>query len=286
MTARGMLLLALAVSGLAVPSHAPGADSFLLLQSTTSTKNSGLLDHILPAFTESSGIKVRVVAVGSGQALKNARNGDGDVLLVHSQEDELEFVAAGWGLKRHAVMYNDFVLVGPDADPIVGGDLRIEAALRRIAETHTPFISRGDESGTHKKEMQLWRAAGLAPRETDGSWYREIGSGMGAALNTAVAMNAYILSDRGTWISFRNKRDFRILVQDKDDSLRDQDNSLLFNQYSAILVNPERHPHTRLPEGQAFIRWLTGPRGQALIADYRIQGQQLFFPNAKPDAAE
>jgi len=252
---------------------AAAADKFIIVQSTTSTQNSGLFDFILPKFTEKTGIEVRVVAVGTGQALKNARNGDGDVLLVHAKPSEEKFVADGFGVKRSDVMYNDFVIVGPDKDSArVAGMNDAKAALKKIAEARAPFASRGDDSGTHKKEKALWKAAGVDPSKASGGWYRETGSGMGATLNTAVGMGAYALTDRATWIAFKNKGDFTVEVEgDKD----------LFNQYGVILVNPKKHPKVKTAEGQAFIDWLIGPEGQAAIAAYKRDGQQLFFPNGQ-----
>jgi tungstate transport system substrate-binding protein len=248
-------------------------DSFIIVQSTTSTKNSGLLDDILPRFEGATGIEVRVVAVGTGQAIKNAKNGDGDVLLVHARGAEEKFVAEGWGVRRLDVMYNDFVIVGPASDPAkLAGTRDAKAALRKIAETRSVFASRGDDSGTHKKEKALWKAAGLDPSGASGTWYRETGSGMGATLNTGVGMGAYVLTDRATWISFRNKGNFEILVEGDSD---------LFNQYGVILVNPNKHPRVKAEAGQAFIDWLTGPEGQAAIAGFKVAGQQLFYPNAK-----
>ncbi len=262
------LLAALAVSGAAA-----AAERFILLQSTTSTQNSGLFDAILPGFTAATGIEVRVVAVGTGQALKNARNGDGDVLLVHAREAEEAFVSEGYGVARFDVMYNDFVIVGPPADPAgIAGLSDATAALEAIAAAEAPFASRGDDSGTHVKELALWRAAGVDPTAASGSWYRETGSGMGATLNVALGMGAYTLTDRGTWIAFKNKGNFGILVSG---------DARLFNPYGVILVNPARHPRVKAEDGQAFIDWLTGPEGQAAIAAYTLNGQQLFFPNAK-----
>ncbi|MBT5434623.1 MAG: substrate-binding domain-containing protein [Alphaproteobacteria bacterium] len=258
--------LAFAVS----PSHAD--DSFIIVQSTTSTQNSGLFDHILPLFAEASGIEVRVVAVGTGQAIKNAANGDGDVLLVHALPAEEVFVAAGLGVERFDLMYNDFVIVGPAADPAgVSGMSDGPAALAMIAAAEAPFASRGDDSGTHKKERRLWQAAGIDPVVSSGTWYLETGSGMGATLNTAVGMGAYSLTDRATWIAFENKSGLALLVEGADD---------LFNQYGVILVNPERFEHVKAAEGQAFIDWLLSGEGQAAIGSYRLAGQQLFFPNA------
>jgi tungstate transport system substrate-binding protein len=260
----------LTIGLLAMPAAA--ADEFIVVQSTTSTQNSGLFDHLLPPFTAKTGIEVRVVAVGTGQAIKNAENGDGDVLLVHAKPAEEAFVAAGFGLARHDVMFNDFVVVGPSADPVgVGGMNDAVAALRKIADAAAPFASRGDDSGTHKAELALWQAAGVDPAAVSGTWYRETGSGMGATLNTAVGMQAYALTDRGTWISFANRGDFKVLVEG---------DQRLFNQYGVMLVNPQRHPHVKAEAGQAFVDWLISDEGQGAIADYRINGEQLFFPNA------
>jgi tungstate transport system substrate-binding protein len=256
---------------------APRADDkFIIVQSTTSTQNSGLFEHILPLFTKKTGIEVRVVAVGTGQALKNAENGDGDVVLVHSQPDEEKFVADGWGVKRYPVMYNDFILVGPAADPAeIAGLKQAPEALKKIAEAKAPFASRADDSGTHKAELKLWEAAGVDPKASSGSWYLETGSGMGATLNTAVGKQAYALTDRGTWLAFTNKDDFKVLVEGDDK---------LLNQYGVILVNPAKHPNVKAKEGQAFIDWLVSSEGQAAIANYKIDGQQLFFPNARPQS--
>ena len=251
---------------------AAAADNFIIVQSTTSTQNSGLLDHILPQFKAKSGIEVRVVAVGTGQAIKNARNGDGDVLLVHDKPAEEQFVAEGWGVKRHDVMYNDFVLVGPKSDPAGVRGLRdAAAAFRRIGEARASFASRGDDSGTHRVELRLWQDAGLDAKSASGGWYRETGSGMGATLNLAAGMDAYTLTDRATWASFGNKASLAILVEG---------DPKLFNQYGVILVNQARHPRVKAEAGQRFIDWLTGPEGQAAIAGYRIGGEQVFFPNA------
>jgi len=245
----------------------------ILLQSTTSTANSGLYDYILPVFAAKTGIQVNVVAVGTGQAIKNAQNGDGDVLLVHAKPAEEKFVADGYGVERFDVMYNDFIIVGPPSDPagIAGGN-DAASALTAIAQSRSLFASRGDNSGTHKKETALWKAAGVDAAAGSGTWYRETGSGMGATLNAAVGMGAYALTDRGTWISFKNKGDYKIVVEgDKN----------LFNQYGVILVNPKRHPQVKQAEGQAFIDWILGDEGQAAIASYKLDGQQLFFPNAR-----
>ena len=246
---------------------------FIVLQSTTSTRNSGLLDAILPIFEEKSGIKVRVVAVGTGQAIKNAVRGDGDVLMVHAKASELEFVAQGWGVERFDLMYNDFVIIGPAGDPagVLGMD-NVVAALLRIAASGAPFVSRGDDSGTHKAELGLWRAAGLDVRAASGGWYRETGAGMGTTLNIAIEMGAYVMTDRASWISFGRKVGHVTLVQG---------DGRLFNQYGVILVNPARHPAVRAKSGQLFVDWLIGAEGQAAIAAFRVGGQQLFFPNAR-----
>ena len=249
----------------------PAWAEHIILQSTTSTQNSGLYDAILPRFEAETGIAVRVVAVGTGQAIRNARNGDGDVLLVHSKPDEEAFVAAGWGLERIDVMYNDFVIVGPIEDEAgIRGRSDAAAALATLARSRTPFVSRGDDSGTHKKELSLWRTAGLDPQTESGTWYREAGAGMGATLNIAVGMAAYTLTDRGTWLSFRNKQSFAVLVEG---------DPRLFNQYGVIVVNPAKHPHVKIDPARRFVDWLTGPAGQAAIAGYTLGGRQLFFPN-------
>jgi len=267
---RGLIFFGL----LATPHLALAADGdFILVQSTTSTQNSGLFDHILPKFTESTGIEVRVVAVGTGQALKNARNGDGDVVLVHSKADEEAFVANGWGVQRHDVMYNDFVIVGPKSDPAnIRGLKDASQALARIAEAKALFASRGDGSGTHKAERRLWKHSAIDPARASGEWYLETGSGMGATLNTAVGKQAYALTDRGTWLAFANKANFEVLVEG---------DRQLFNQYGVILVNPAKHPRVKARSGQAFIDWLTGTEGQKAIGSFKIGGQQLFKPNAR-----
>lgn len=265
------LLAAAALGGLA-PTQA--SDRFIIVQSTTSTQNSGLFDHILPIFRDKTGIEVRVVAVGTGQAIKNAENGDADVLLVHARPAEEAFVAAGGGVRRFDVMYNDFVIVGPEADPAgIAGTTDAAAAMRRIARSGSVFASRGDDSGTHKAELALWEEAGVDASAASGSWYRETGSGMGQTLNTGVGMNVYVLSDRATWSAFRNRGRHRVLVEG---------DPRLFNQYGVILVNPARHPNVKADLGQAFIDWLTGEDGQAAIAGFRIEGEQQFFPNADP----
>ena len=270
------LVFAATLLAAAVPTQLQAEDKFIIVQSTTSTQNSGLFDHILPIFTKKTGIEVRVVAVGTGQALKNAANGDGDVVLVHSKPDEEKFVTDGWGVKRYDVMYNDFIIVGPAADPAkIAGLKDAAASLKKIADAEAPFASRADELGTHKAELKLWQDAGVDPKPSSGKWYLETGSGMGATLNTAVGKQAYALTDRGTWLSFANKDDFKILVES---------DPKLFNQYGVILVNPAKHPNVKEKEGQAFIDWLTGPEGQAAIANYKIEGEQLFFPNARPQS--
>lgn len=265
-----MAAIAAYISLIATP--APAADNYITVASTTSTENSGLYEHLLPKFTDKTGIEVRVVAVGTGQAIRLAENGDADVLLVHHTPSEKEFVAAGFGVERFDVMYNDFVLIGPQADPagIGGGDDALEA-LAAIARSESPFASRGDDSGTHKKELGQWRAAGFDPSSFEGEWYRETGQGMGATLNVASGMNAYVMSDRSTWLNFGNKGELRILVEGDE---------RLFNQYGIILVNPERHPHVKAGMGRAFIDWILSEPGQQAIAEYQIKGQQAFFPNA------
>ena len=264
------LLAALAI--LAGPARA--GEQFIMVQSTTSTQNSGLLDYILPKFTEKTGIGVYVVAVGTGQAIKNAMNGDGDVLLVHARAAEEKFVAGGYGVKRYDLMYNDFVIVGPAADPAkVGGMKDATAALQKLAAAKAIFASRGDDSGTHKKELSLWKGASIDVAAASGGWYRETGSGMGATLNVAAGMGAYVMTDRATWIAFKNKGDFKVLVEG---------DKALFNQYGIILVNPEKHQNVKTEWGQAFIDWMLGDEGQAAIGSYSVDGQQLFFPNAKP----
>lgn len=245
----------------------------ITVASTTSTENSGLFEYLLPKFQADTGIEVRVVAVGTGQAIRVAKNGDADVLFVHHRPSEDVFVAEGYGVKRFAVMHNDFVIVGPASDPagIKGGDDAAQA-LAAIASSKSLFASRGDDSGTHKKELSLWQTAGVDPAASGTSWYRETGSGMGATLNTASGMDAYALTDRATWIRFGNKGDLVILTEG---------DPVLFNPYGVILVDPDRHPHVNAKAGQAFIDWLVSPRGQSLIGGYRIDGQPAFFPDAK-----
>ncbi len=264
----GVLALLMTWAGVA-----QAADRYIILQSTTSTRNSGLLDAILPVFEAETGIQVRVVAVGTGHAIMNAINGDGDVLMVHAKDAELKFVAQGWGVRRYDLMYNDFVIVGPPDDPAnVAGMVDAVQALQKIAATQSVFVSRGDDSGTHKAELKLWADTGVDVAAASGSWYRETGAGMGTTLNIGIGMDGYIMTDRATWVAFGNKMQHRILVQG---------DARLFNQYGVILVNPARHPRVKAVAGQKFIDWLLSDRGQSLIAAYRVDGQQLFFPNAK-----
>ena len=266
----GVALRTLFVLALALPAQAE--QRFITVASTTSTEQSGLFGHLLPHFEKSTGIRVRVVALGTGQALDMGRRGDADVVFVHAKSLEERFVAEGYGVRRLEVMYNDFVLVGPKSDPAgVRGAKDVVAALQRISAAAAPFVSRGDRSGTHFAELELWKLAGFDPDRKKGSWYRETGSGMGPTLNTASGMNAYALTDRGTWLSFKNRGDLAIAMEG---------DRRLFNQYGVILVNPLKHPHVKKESGQAFIDWLTSAQGQQAIAQYRIGGEQLFFPNA------
>lgn len=265
----------IAALGAAVVAAVPAAaqDKFIIVASTTSTENSGLFKYLLPIFEKKTGIQVRVVALGTGQALDLARRGDADVLFVHNKRAEEKFVADGYGVDRHDVMYNDFVLVGPKNDPAkVGGGKDILAALKKVEKAQAPFASRGDRSGTNAAELRYWKAAGIDPKTGRKSWYRETGSGMGATLNTAAGMDAYTLTDRGTWLSFKNRGDLTILVEG---------DPRLFNQYGIMLVNPAKHPHVKKEMGQTFIDWVLSPEGQKDIAAYKIGGEQLFFPNAK-----
>ncbi|WP_407025566.1 substrate-binding domain-containing protein [Roseococcus sp. DSY-14] len=264
---RALLLLALLA-----PLPAAAQERFITLASTTSTDQSGLFRHLLPAFTAETGISVRVLVLGTGQALDVARRGDADAVLVHDRAAEERFVAEGFGGPRRHVMFNDFVLIGPAGDPARINGLRdTNDALRRIAEARAPFISRGDRSGTHAAELRLWQLAGVDPVAGRGAWYREVGQGMGPALNTAAAQNAYLLSDRGTWLNFRNRQELRILVEG---------DTRLFNQYGVMVVSQQRHPHVKLADAQRFADWLVSPAGQRAIAGYQINGEQLFFPNA------
>lgn len=277
-----VLTIGLAYSlGHAIAQEAPSGASkgaaaqiarFIIVQSTTSTENSGLFKHLLPIFTQKTGIEVRVVAVGTGQAIKNAANGDGDVLLVHDRSAEEKFVADGHGVKRHDVMHNDFVLVGPENDPAgIAGSKDASAALKRIADAAATFVSRGDDSGTHKAELRLWAATGIDVKAQSGTWYREAGQGMGATLNIAAGADGYTLADRATWSAFKNRGSLRLLLEG---------DPKLFNPYGAILVNPQRHPHVKSVEGQAFIDWLTSPDGKNAIASFKIGGEQQFFPSS------
>lgn len=250
-------------------------DKSIVVASTTSTQDSGLFEHILPLFEQKTGIDVKVVAQGTGQALETGRRGDADVVFVHAKAQEEAFVEEGFGVERFDIMYNDFVLIGPKDDPAgIGGSSDVAAALEAIYAAEAPFVSRGDNSGTHSAELRLWKEAGIDIAADEGEWYREIGQGMGAALNTAAAMNAYVLADRGTWLSFENRRDLDVLVEG---------DKRLFNQYGVILVNPEKHPSVKAGLGQQFIDWLISREGQEAIGEYRIDGEQLFFPNAEQE---
>lgn len=259
------------LAGVSSAEQAP--ERYITVASTTSTESSGLFGHLLPIFRAKTGIAVRVVALGTGQALDVARRGDADVVFVHDQEAEEKFLAEGFGVARQDVMYNDFVLVGPQADPAkVAGSKDVAAALKRIQSAQAPFVSRGDRSGTHAAELRLWADAGVDLGASKGPWYRETGSGMGAALNTASAMDAYVLSDRGTWLAFTNRGSLSILVEGDE---------RLFNQYGVMLVNPARHPHVKHADAQAFVDWLVSAKGQAAIAAFRIDGEQAFFPDGR-----
>jgi len=272
MIGRRTLIAAVALTSAVFVAPVHAQDKSIVVSSTTSTQDSGLFGHILPLFKQKTGIEVRVVAQGTGQALDTGRRGDADVVFVHARAQEEKFVAEGFGVKRFAVMYNDFILIGPKSDPagIKGKD--IETALKAIKEKAAPFVSRGDKSGTHSAELALWKAAGIDVAGADkGPWYREIGQGMGAALNTASSMNGYVLADRGTWLSFKNRGELDIVVEG---------DKRLFNQYGVMLVNPEKHAHVKKELGQQFIDWLISAEGQKAITDYKINGQQLFFANA------
>jgi tungstate transport system substrate-binding protein len=264
--------VALLLGASAAFTPAVAQDCSIVVASTTSTQDSGLFGYLLPLFKAKTNIDVKVIAQGTGQALDTARRGDADVVFVHAKSQEEKFLAEGFGVKRFDVMYNDFVLIGPKSDPAGVRGKDIESALKAIQEKATPFVSRGDKSGTHSAELALWKQAGIDIAVTKGPWYREIGQGMGAALNTAGAMNGYVLSDRGTWISFKNRGDLEISVEG---------DRRLFNQYGVMLVNPEKFPSVKKESGQAFIDWLISTEGQAAIAGYKIDGQQLFFPNAE-----
>jgi tungstate transport system substrate-binding protein len=273
----GAVLALLCVLTLASAAAMADEKPFITVASTTSTEQSGLFGHLLPAFSKATGIDVHIVAVGTGQALKIGERGDADVEFVHDTPSELAFVAAGYGVGRREVMYNDFVLIGPKSDPArIAGNADIVAALKAIAAAKAPFASRGDDSGTDKEEKRLWQAAGIDIKAASGQWYKETGSGMGPTLNTAAAMEAYTLSDRGTWLNFRNRGDLAITVAG---------DKRLFNQYGVMLVNPAKHPTVKAALGQRFIDWLTSPTGQQTIAAYKIGGEQLFFPNYRKPGA-
>ena len=270
-------LLIAATATFVFAGHAFAQDKSIVVASTTSTQDSGLFGHILPMFKAKTGIDVKVVAQGTGQALDTARRGDADVVFVHAKPAEEKFLSEGFGVKRYPVMYNDFILIGPKADPAgVKGSKDIVAALTAIKAKGADFISRGDKSGTHQAELNLWKVAGVDIAKDKGPWYKEIGQGMGAALNTASASNAYVLADRGTWLSFKNRGDLVIAVEG---------DKRLFNQYGVMLVNPEKHPSVKKDLGQQFIDWLVSAEGQKAIADYKINGEQLFYPNANDSGA-
>jgi tungstate transport system substrate-binding protein len=270
-------LIIAATASLAFAGHAAAQDKSIVVASTTSTQDSGLFGHILPMFKAKTGIEVKVVAQGTGQALDTARRGDADVVFVHAKPAEEKFLSEGFGVKRYPVMYNDFILIGPKADPAgIKGTKDIVAALTAIKAKGADFISRGDKSGTHQAEINLWKVAGVDIAKDKGPWYKEIGQGMGAALNTASASNAYVLADRGTWLSFKNRGDLVIAVEG---------DKRLFNQYGVMLVNPEKHPSVKKDLGQQFIDWLVSAEGQKAIADYKINGEQLFYPNASDSGA-
>lgn len=269
---RRMLIAAVAATAILCDGPTLAQDKSIVVSSTTSTQDSGLFGHILPLFKQKTGIEVKVIAQGTGQALDTGRRGDADVVFVHAKSAEEKFLAEGQGVKRYPVMYNDFVLIGPKSDPAgIKGMKAVGAALKAIMAKNASFISRGDRSGTHIAESNLWKASGVDIEKEKGAWYKSIGQGMGAALNTAGASNAYVLSDRGTWISFKNKGDLVIAVEG---------DKRLFNQYGVMLVNPEKHPNVKKDLGQQFIDWLVSPEGQKAIANYKINGEQLFYPNA------
>jgi len=272
-TARRFVLAALAAFAAALAPGANSQEKYITVASTTSTEQSGLFGHILPNFEKKTGIKVRVVAQGTGQALDMGRRGDADVVFVHDPAAEKKFVDEGFGVDYKQVMYNDFVLIGPKSDPAkIAGGKDILAALRKVEGTKAAFVSRADKSGTHAAELRYWKAAGVDIAAQKGPWYKETGSGMGPALNTASSMNGYILADRGTWLAFKNRGDLSILVEG---------DQKLFNQYGIMLVNPAKHPHVKKDLGTAFINWVVSPEGQKAIADYKVGGEQLFFPNYK-----
>jgi tungstate transport system substrate-binding protein len=269
--------LVIAAAALVFAGHASAQEKSIVVASTTSTQDSGLFGHILPMFKAKTGIDVKVVAQGTGQALDTARRGDADVVFVHAKPAEEKFLSEGFGVKRYPVMYNDFILVGPKGDPAgIKGSKDIVAALGAIKAKGADFISRGDKSGTHQAELNLWKVAGIDIAKDKGPWYKEIGQGMGAALNTASASNAYVLADRGTWLSFKNRGELEIAVEG---------DKRLFNQYGVMLVNPEKHPSVKKDLGQQLIDWLVSSEGQKAIADYKINGEQLFYPNANDSGA-
>ena len=267
-----MKIVAIIFAVLSWFSAAEAQERAITVASTTSTEQSGLFGYLLPPFSKAAGVDVKVVAVGTGQALDIGRRGDADVVFVHDRPAEDKFMSEGQGVKRFDVMYNDFVIVGPKSDPAhIAGDKDVVDALKKIAAAKAPFISRGDHSGTHEAELRLWKVAGIDVSDAKGAWYREIGQGMGAALNMASSSSAYLLSDRGTWLSFKNRGDLAILTEG---------DKRLFNQYGVMLVNPAKHPDVKAKDGQAFIDWLISPKGQEIIAGYKVGGEQLFFPNA------
>jgi tungstate transport system substrate-binding protein len=269
---RALLSVVMWAAGAAL-SVAHAQERFIIMASTTSTEQSGLFAHLLPAFKQASGIDVRVVAVGTGQALDTARRGDADVVFVHDTPAEEKFIAEGWAKKRAAVMYNDFVLIGPAGDPARTQGKDIAGALRKIAAQGAGFISRGDKSGTHAAELRLWKQAGVDLAAAKPAGYKECGCGMGPALNIASASNAYALADRGTWLNFRNRGELKVLVEG--------DRSL-FNPYGVMVVDPARHPHVKAALAQTFADWVTSPAGQSVIASYKVGGEQAFFPDARP----
>jgi len=272
MTPRAFLTLALTLAAVSGAGPAQAGDDYIVLASTTSTEQSGLFGHLLPVFAAATGIQVRVVAVGTGQAFEIARRGDADSLLVHDTEGERRFIEEGYGTERADVMVNDFVILGPAEDPAgIAEAETVAQAMRRIAEAEAAFASRGDDSGTHRAEQRLWEAAGVAP---GGRWYRELGSGMGPTLNTAAAMDAYVMSDRATWVAFENPQNLTLLFEGDE---------ALLNQYGSLLLDPERHPHLKHDLASQWHQWLLSEEGQQAIADFALQGQQLFFPNAHPD---
>jgi tungstate transport system substrate-binding protein len=265
------IVLGLALCGLLSAGSAAAQDRFITVASTTSTQDSGLFDYLLPVFTKKTGIAVHIIAVGTGQALKIGQQGDCDMLFVHDRAGEEKFVADGYGVKREPLMYNDFIIVGPKSDPAqIRSDKDVVDALAKIAKSKAPFASRGDDSGTNRMELRLWKEAAVDVKAASGSWYKSLGQGMGPTLNTAAAMNAYTLSDRATWSKFANKQDLELLVAG---------DKRLFNQYGVILVNPVKFPHVKMADAQAFIDWLISPEGQKVIAEYRINGEPAFFPD-------